>query len=185
MITRMERILKPALEYDDYATLPDDGKVHEVIAGDLFVTPAPTPFHQRASKRLQRQLEAYFEGRGLGEVFNAPIDVILSRHDILQPDLVVVADPGLISERGIEGPPLLVVEVLSPSSVQRDRVVKLHRYATLGVPHYWILDADARHIACYRADQGTYVEVATAGGDDTLAHPAWPDLAVRLAEIWS
>jgi len=97
--------LKRKLEYRDYARLPSDGKYYEILDGRLYVTPAPSPLHQRVSKRLQRKLEDYFEARGLGEVFNAPIDMILGRHDIAQPDLLVVANPGQISRRGIEGAP--------------------------------------------------------------------------------
>ena len=181
----MERILRPALEYEDYASMPADGKVYEVLDGDLSVTPAPSPYHQRVSKRLQRQLEAYFEARGLGEVFDAPIDVILSRHDIVQPDLVLVTDPTLVSARGIEGAPTLLVEVFSPSSVRQDRVVKARRYAALGVPHYWMVDPDARRVECYRAERGAYVLVVAAGADATLEHPDWPGLAVRLTDLWS
>ena len=81
------------------------------------MTPAPSPFHQRASKRLQRQLERYFEDTGRAEVFNSPIDLILSPHDIAQPDLAVVTDRWSVVRRGIEAPPLLVVDkVLSPST---------------------------------------------------------------------
>ena len=88
------------------------------------MTPAPSPLHQWVSKQLQRQLEAYFEVRGLGRVFNAPIDVILTPHDVVQPDLVLVTDPTQISSRGIEGAPTLVVEVLSPTTLSYDRATK-------------------------------------------------------------
>ncbi len=104
----MDRVLNAKLTYEDYASAPADGMTYQILDGELLVTPAPSPFHQRASKRLQRQLEAFFEDTGVGEVFNAPIDLILSAHDILQPDLVVVTDPTIISSRGIEAPPLLV-----------------------------------------------------------------------------
>jgi Uma2 family endonuclease len=96
--------------------------------------------HQRISKRLQRQLENYFEARSIGEVFAAPIDLILTKEDVFVPDLVVAADPSHVSKRGIEAPPLLVVEVLSPSTRRVDRGVKFRRYAELCVLHYWIVD---------------------------------------------
>jgi Uma2 family endonuclease len=165
--------------------MPADGKIYEVLNGDWSETPAPSPYHQRTSKRLQRQLEAYFEARGLGEVFDAPIDVILSRHDIVQPDLVLVTDPTLVSGRGIEGAPTMLVEVFSPSSVRQDRGVKAQRYAALGVPHYWMVDPDARRVECYRAEGGAYALVVAADGETTLEHPDWPGLTVRLAEVWS
>src|SRR2546422_11713025 len=96
----MTRGLKQRLDYTDYTQIPADGKRWELLDGDVCVTPVPSPTHQRVSKRLLHQLEAYFEVRGLGEVFIAPIDVILSPHDVVQPDLVVVTGRAQISDRG-------------------------------------------------------------------------------------
>ena len=172
------------LEYDDYVKLPDDGKRYEILDGALYVSPAPSPLHQRVSKRLQRKLEDYFETRGLGEVFNAPIDMILGRHDVAQPDLLVVTDPGQISGRGIEGAPLLVVEVLSPSTRRHDREVKMRRYAVLAIPHYWLVDPEGQGIACYRRESVTYRHVLTAEGDTWLQCPDWPDLIIALGDLW-
>ena len=172
------------LDYEDYLQLPDDGKRYEILDGELHVTGAPNPFHQRLSKRLQRQLENYFEERGLGEVFDAPLDVIMGRHDIAEPHLVIVADPAQISRRGIEGAPLLVVEILSPSTRARDRGVKMNRYAAVGLVHYWIADPDARSIECFRLEAGTYRPIAKVSAPDVLRHPDWPDLAIDLAALW-
>ena len=180
MATRLNR----KLEYEDYARLPADGKRYEILDGDLYVTAAPSPYHQRLSKRFQRRLEDYFEVRGLGEVFNAPIDVILERHDIVEPDLLIVGNPAQISQRGIEGAPLLVVEVLSPSTRARDRGVKMRRYAELGVAHYWIMDPEAQTIECLRLEAGAYRLVVKAAVPDTLRHPDWPDLAIDLTVLW-
>ncbi len=85
----MRSELKRKLDYSDLLVSPDDGKRYQLVRGDLYVTPSPSPVHQRISKRLQRQLEAYFETRSLGEVFNAPIDLILTEQDVFVPDLVV------------------------------------------------------------------------------------------------
>jgi Uma2 family endonuclease len=172
------------LGYNDLVGMPDDGLIREILDGELFVTPSPAPMHQRVSKRLQRQLETYFEGRGLGEVFNAPLDTILGPHDVAEPDVLVVTDPRLISHRAIEGAPTLVVEVLSPSTATRDRTLKARRYALAGVPHYWIVDIDARRIECLRLVEGDYVLVVAAHGQDTLVHEDWPELVVTLGEIW-
>lgn len=180
MATRPRR----KLGYEDYARIPVDGKRHEVLDGELYVTPVPTPLHQRLSKRLQRRLEDHFEGRGLGEVFNAPIDMILGQHDIAQPDILVVADPAQISGRGIEGAPMLIVEVLSPSTRAQDRGIKLRRYATLGVAHYWILDPDAESLECLRLESGAYHPIADARAPGTLAHPDWPELRIDLGVLW-
>lgn len=95
--------VRTKLEYDALAHVPEDGNTYEILDGDLSVTPSPSPIHQRVGKRLRRELEAYFEARNLGQVFNAPLDVILSRKDVVEPDLIVVADPAQVSGRATEG----------------------------------------------------------------------------------
>jgi Uma2 family endonuclease len=171
------------LTYSDYARIPDDGKRYEVLEGGLLVTPAPSPLHQMVSFRLQRQLVDHFEPRGLGHVLAAPIDVILSAHDILQPDLVVAPD-GQISKRGIEGSPTLAVEILSPSTRRRDRTRKSRRYAALGVAHFWLVDPDARRIECYRAEGGAYTWAVRGEGASRVLLPDWPGLVIDLALLW-
>jgi len=181
MLTR----LKAKLDYDDLAHAPDDGKQYELLDGDLFVTPAPSPLHQRASKRLQRQLERYFEERHLGEVFNAPLDVILTPRDVVEPDLVVVTDPQQISRRGIEGAPALVVEILSPSTADRDRMLKAKRHEATGILHYWIVDLESKHLDCSRLTDRQYALVASATGHQPFQHPDWPDLHLDPRELWA
>lgn len=176
--------LKRKLDYSDYVATPDDGKRYEIVQGDLYVTPSPSPMHQRVSRRLQRQLEGYFHSRPIGEVFNAPIDLILTHHDILVPDLLVVSDPKLISKRGIEGPPVLIVEILSPATRKHDRGMKARRYAELGVEHYWIVDPESRRVECHRLTDGAFRSVAEAEGNTTVAHPDWDGLEVDLTALW-
>jgi Uma2 family endonuclease len=152
--------LKRKLDYSDYVATPDDGKRYEIVEGDLYVTPSPSPMHQRVSRRLQRQLESYFHERSIGEVFNAPIDLILTDHNVMVPDLVVVSSPDLISKRGIEGPPLLIVEILSPSTRRLDRGAKARRYAESGVEHYWIVDPENKRLECHRLAERVFRPVA-------------------------
>lgn len=173
------------LDYSYILATPDDGKRYQLIEGELEVTPAPSPQHQRVSKRLQRQLEAYFEERSLGEVFNAPIDLILTEHDVLGPDIVVVADPAHVSSRGIERPPLLVVEVLSPSTRRFDEGRKARRYAELGVQHYWIVDPDPQRVICHRRAGERFERVVEFRGDVRLTHPDFAGLELDLAAIWA
>lgn len=180
----MQRALNAKLTYDDYEGIPSDGKTYQIVNGEVYVTPAPSPFHQRSSKRLQRQLEAYFEPSGTGEVFDAPIDLILSTHDITQPDIVVVADRSSISRRGIEATPLLIVEVLSPSTEQFDRHVKAQRYAAFGVPHYWLLDPDERRLECYSNIEGAFVLSVSGIGLECLDVHHFPGLTIDLRAIW-
>jgi Uma2 family endonuclease len=176
--------VKRKLEYEDLVRLPDDGLIHELLDGELVVSPSPAPVHQRVVLKLARRLGDHVERLRLGELFVAPLDVILGPHDVLEPDLLVVTDPALTTHRAIEGPPALVVEVLSPSSASRDRVTKAQRYAVGGVTHYWIVDIERRRIECLRLD-GTAYELVVAGeGGDTLTHPDWPGLEIALTPLW-
>ena len=176
--------LNRKLDYSDYAAMPDDGKRYELLEGALYVTPAPTTGHQHASKRLFRQMEAYFEAGSVGEVFYAPIDVILGPHDVVQPDLVVVGDPEQVSKRGIEGAPLVVVEILSPSTAAHDRERKARRYAEFGVEHYWIVDPELRTMECFRLERERYVLAVRGENNGTLSPPDWPGFTVELAPLW-
>jgi Uma2 family endonuclease len=176
--------LKDTLVYDDLVQLPVDGLRYELAKGELHVTPAPSPRHQWASSRLQRQLQDYFEARQLGRVFDAPIDVVLTPEDAFQPDLVVVTDPALITARAIEGPPALIVEILSASTVTYDRLTKSRRYAALGVPHFWIVDIANTTLECYRNQHGSYVPVARISDAGTFEHPDFPGLTITTAPLW-
>jgi Uma2 family endonuclease len=147
------------------------------------LTPAPSPSHQRVVLRIARLLGDHF--RPPAEVFVAPVDVILTPHDVVQPDVVVVAVPTLVSDRGIEGPPLLVVEVLSPTTTAYDRTTKSHRYAALGVAHYWIADPPARAVECYRLAAGAYRLVASARAEEPFSHPDFPALRLPASRLWT
>jgi Uma2 family endonuclease len=172
------------LDYSFIEATPNDGMRYELVDGELFVNPAPSLTHQRISKRLFRQLEDYFQARSLGEVFYAPIDVILTRHDVFEPDLIVVGDASYLAERGVEGPPILAVEILSPSTRRLDRAVKFVRYAALGIRHYWIVDPDDQRVECFRLAGNAYESLVSGAGDVTLSHPDWDGLLIELAALW-
>jgi Uma2 family endonuclease len=174
------------LTYADYAALPADGRRYEVHEGKLSVTPAPSPRHQRASGHLNDLLRRHVQERGLGEVLYSPIDVILDETTIVQPDLVYL-DPtraGLVSERGIEGPPTLVVEILSPSTTHIDRSTNRRLYGRYGVPYYWIADPEARTIEALALSEGEYRSVGRAFGTQPSSLPPFPDLSFVLHSIW-
>jgi len=132
-------------DYADYARLPDDGNRYEVIDGELLVTPSPSPLHQRASVRLTGLLDAYVERHGLGVVIHE-VDLLFQTGQFLRPDILVVptASRAGITNRGIETAPLLVVEILSPTSSSIDLVKKPARYGDFGIPEYWVLDPEER-----------------------------------------
>jgi Uma2 family endonuclease len=174
------------LTYRDYAALPDDGRRYEIHDGELSVTPAPGLRHQRIAGRLFVALDAHVAANGLGEVLIAPLDVILSDTTVVQPDVVYVdrSRLGALSERGVEGPPTLAIEILSPSTVQIDRDRKLELYARLGVPFYWLVDPDAQTIECFAPGPQGYSLVARATGDVPVSLPPFDGLALAPASLF-
>src|SRR5215207_4967846 len=110
--------LRHKLSYEDYVHFPDDGQRHEILDGEHYVTPAPFLRHQRISMRLTVRLLPFIEQNDLGELFVAPSDVLLSAHDILQPDLFYVSKrrAKIVTEKNVQGAPDLVIEILSPST---------------------------------------------------------------------
>jgi Uma2 family endonuclease len=174
------------LTYADYARIPNDGRRYELHAGELSVTPAPSPRHQEVTLNLAVLLRAHVRGRALGRVFVSPIDCILGDTSVVQPDIVFVEADRLdaISGRGIEGAPTLVVEVLSPSTAPIDRAVKLQLYARHGVPHYWIVDAESRTIEAHVLITGAYALEARLEGPRPAPLPPFADLALDPASIW-
>ena len=131
------------LTYDDYALIPNDGMRHEIIDGRHYMNAAPNPRHQTVSRRIQFQLYEQIELKGLGQVFNAPIDLQLSEIDVVQPDIVVVQKENhIITTTRIRGVPDLVIEILSPSNRKYDQELKKRLYEQHGIPEYWIVDPE-------------------------------------------
>src|SRR3972149_3544506 len=134
--------------YADYAALPDDGRRYQVIEGELIMTPAPNVSHQRSLRRLLRAIEDHIHSSGMGEVLFAPVDVVLSEENVLQPDLLFISKDRLkiITEANVQGAPDLVAEILSPGSARLDRVQKRDVYARFGVREYWLVSPEAETI---------------------------------------
>lgn len=141
----------------EYARLPSEGSTrYEVLDDELVVTPSPSRRHQQISTRLVTALHMFVREHNLGEVYHAPFDVLFADGDFVQPDLVYLRKDRLdvITDRGVEGPPDLVVEITSPSTADRDRGLKLDRYKLYGVAEYWIIDPDACTVEVRDLDAG-------------------------------
>ena len=153
----MERMALSQITWQDVQQLPDDGHRYEAIAGELYVTPAPSLRHQRISMRLTLLLHRLLVEPGLGELIAAPVGVEFpATEEGVQPDLVFVSNArrGILADPWIRGAPDLVVEILSPTTAHRDRGVKRKLYERQGVEQYWIVDPEA-----------SAVEVWTFGAD--------------------
>lgn len=177
------------LTYEDFLNFPDDGQRHELIDGEHFVTPSPATVHQRLVGRLHVELYTYFQGHPIGEVFLAPFDVVLSNHDIVEPDLLVVlADQSrIVTTKHVRGAPAIVIEVGSPGTRRRDEGVKLRLYERVGVREYWIVDPDRTSVTIWvRGDDRTFhVEPPLrGGGTDVLTSALLPQFSLRLEELF-
>lgn len=165
---------------------PDDGNRYEVIDGELYVTPPPSVPHQRGSNRLNLIIGPFVDREGLGELLPAPTGVVLEAGSGVQPDLLFVRRDrmGIISNRGIEGAPDLVVEVLSPSTRSRDRGIKMRRYEAAAVPHYWLMDTNVQSIETYELGRDGYHLTGTYGRGSILVSELFPGLAIHIDQIW-
>ena len=164
---------------------PENDKRYEVIDGDLYVSPPPLWVHQLQLNRLNRRVTTWVEDHNLGYVVTAPTGVILDDENGVEPDLLVISHgrAHIITRRGVEGAPDLVVEVLSESTESRDRGLKLRRYGASGVPHYWILDTEGPRIEERVLGEDGYRLVGTFGPGQVFRPTIFPGLEIPLDEI--
>jgi Uma2 family endonuclease len=179
--------------YEEYARLPvpseAGGTRFEVIEGELYVTPAPGMRHQEIVTHLVSLLHAFARSKELGKVFVSPFDVLFGEGDYMEPDILFVSRDrvGMVSERGVEGVPDLVVEVLSPSTRGRDRGIKLERYRHFGVAEYWIIDPDRRTVETWNLATPLPQPLVLTVADTLLWTPSGdgPTLEIRLGELFT
>lgn len=145
------RVTKKKYTYRDYLELPDDGKRYEVIEGELIMSPAPHTSHQFISLNFVLKLATFVIEKKLGKICYAPVDVLLSETNIVQPDILFVAADNLniITEKNIKGVPDLIIEIVSPSSGYYDLVAKKEIYEQFGVSEYWIIDPMKQRVEIY------------------------------------
>ena len=157
--------------YRDWLRLPNDGWKYEVIKGVLYMNPAPTTTHQRISSNLEFELQLFVRQEQAGLIFYAPTDVYLPGQETpVQPDLLFIAAErqDIIKERGIEGAPDLIVEILSPGTWWQDLRVKLPLYQDTGVRECWIVDPEAKTIKVHVLQKGQYALSGHWGPGETV-----------------
>ena len=176
---------KPKLTYEDYASLPDDER-YELIDGELIPMPSPSVFHQLLIFSIGVPLREFVRRLSLGEVIPAPIDVVLSATDVVQPDIIFISNARshIIAEANIRGAPDLAIEIISPSTQRRDRIVKRNLYARHGVREYWLIDPYGKTVTVLILGANGYDTYAVFGEDDTLTSPTLPDFALNLSDLF-
>src|SRR2546422_2254449 len=170
--------------YDEYCRLDDDRR-YEIIGGNLLMAPAPDTWHQDWSRKLFRLIDRFVMKNNPGELFYAPIDIVLDEENTVQPDIVFIATPNLqiIQRRAIFGVPELLVELVSPSSVRRDRYDKKALYARFGVKEYWIGDPANKALEILTLREGRYELHCCAEEKGKLVSLVLAGLEFDLTEI--
>lgn len=169
--------------YDEYLSWPENER-WEIIDGDLYcMTPAPGLKHQRITGLFFNQLTNKLAGKPCSP-WISPVDVVLSEHDVVQPDISVVCDKNKITDANIQGPPDLVIEVLSPSTALKDKRGKKNLYERYGVKEYIIIDILDGYVERYILNNNRYDVPEIFGTQDVLKLYSLEGIEVSLWEIF-
>lgn len=184
--------LSKAFRYSDCLKLPDDDNLYEILKRELVGRTSPNRVHQRCSIRLSVILSVHVTRHELGEVYTAPFDVILDPENadpeiLVKPDLLFVSKDHLqiITAENVQGSPDLIVETLSPSTASTDRDQKFKIYQEAKVAHYWIIDPTAQTLEEYVWQPNGYSRCALHTDNDEFHPSLFPELVIRLKELWS
>lgn len=175
------------LTYDDYVTFPDqDGIRKEIIEGELFMSPAPSIKHQVILRNLLRIIDNFVLENKLGEVLFAPCDVILSNINIMQPDILFISNENreILTALNIKGAPDLIIEILSPSTIENDRIYKKLVYEKFGVKEYWIVDPEEEMIEVWSLKDDRFQLFKKIKKDQQFKSKLLGDLELNLSLVF-
>src|SRR5262245_56020170 len=186
--------VKPAhpgvkLTYDDFVLFPDDGKRHELIDGEHYVTPSPNLKHQKVSGTLYLLIAGCLEEHPVGQVYYAPFDVVFSKFDVVEPDLLYLSNARaaeVLTPANVQGAPELLIEIGSPGTRRRDETIKRRLYERSAVSEYWVVDPDIDVVRIYRRTGEGFaraIELSREAGD-VLTTDLLPGLSLPLARIF-
>lgn len=174
--------------YQEYLSFPDDEQ-WEIIFGEAYMVPAPYIKHQDLSRNLGTLLVNYVREKTLGKTYYAPTDVVLNEETIVQPDLLFISKERLniITEKNIQGPPDLIIEILSndPKSIIRDRREKKKAYEESGVKEYIIVDYTEKYVEHYFLVEGKYQEIGVYGEEEKFQLKTIEGLIINLHEVFT
>lgn len=178
--------------YADYLTWPEDER-WEIIDGVAYMQAAPTPTHQEILMELARQIANYLTGKPC-KVYPAPFCVRLTKDDerknegitkVVEPDITVVCDKSKIDEKGCNGAPDMIIEIVSPSSTKRDRFIKFNAYEKAGIKEYWIVEPDVKIVSVFVLQHnGSYGRQNVYSEEDQIQVNLFPNLTIDLKSIF-
>ena len=173
------------LSWEDIKDLPETAGRTEIVDGELIVSPTPATRHQQVCTELGIELGLFVRNHDLGTFFSSPIHVILDEHVHYEPDLSFVAKAcvSIIGEKYIEGPPDLIVEVISESNRTDDTVVKYEGYERYGVAEYWLVDPREEHIRVYSLQHGRFVPLGIFSAGDRVSSNVCAELQLDPANV--
>ena len=171
--------------YEDYCQLPEEVRA-EVLDGEILMSPSPFRKHQSVSREIEFRLCQWVETHHLGEVYDAPFDVVLSKHNVVQPDILYISNErrSILTEANVQGAPDLVVEILSPSDKKRDTVKKKEIYEKYGVKEYWIVDPDTETIFVFILEEKVFQGRGIYNRNQILKSPLLPGFSLMLEDVF-
>jgi Uma2 family endonuclease len=177
-----------SMTFAEYQALPEGS--YNLIDGELIVSPAPSPWHQRVQGRLFSTLDAHVRAAQLGRVYGAPLDVVLRQEKppvVIQPDVLFLARGGAaqVTKRWVEGPPDLVVEVVSPGNARLDMVRKLNVYGRFGVREYWLVFPELEQVQVLLQSGDGFAPPAIMEGPEILTSELLPGFKLPLPELFA
>ena len=177
------------LTYDDFVLFPDDGKRHELIDGEHYVTPSPNAKHQTIIANLHFLIRSWLESHPIGKMFLSPFDVVFSDLDVVEPDLLYLSNERAaqaLTPLHVRGVPELVIEIASKGTKKRDETIKRELYERSGVSEYWVVDPEIDVVRIYRPEGdrfGRPIELSRDAGD-VLVTPLLPGLELPLRRVF-
>lgn len=182
--------------YEDYLSWDEDEHIEiidgvpyytygdEIIEGAPVMQAAPSTSHQTIITELIYKIRSFLEGKPC-RVFPAPFSVWLESDDTsaLEPDITIVCDPSKLTERGCKGAPDVIIEILSPSTARKDRIIKLDRYERAGVREYWMIDPDTKTLqACILENDRYFIKGYTETA--TVPSKVLTGMEIKLSDVF-
>ncbi|WP_248927439.1 Uma2 family endonuclease [Paenibacillus hamazuiensis] len=180
---KAEHVKEEPMTYAEYAALPDDGRLYELVEGRLEMLASPEFKHRLVIRAVDLKMNDSCRQDYI--IVQGPVDVVISDYEVRVPDIVMIHRSRLnvATRKRIIGPPDLVVEVMSPSTLRRDRLGKLRSYAAFGIPEYWIVDPNNETLEQYVLQDGRYELHEVYAGDDQVRSKRLPCVLFTMNEV--
>jgi Uma2 family endonuclease len=182
----MQPVVDDKLTIEDFRALPAGPPWYQLVEGELVAAPSLSSYHQDIAGNLYHLLRNHLARHNLGKVFAGPLDVYLSDHDVVQPDVLFVAADrlGIIADDGLHGAPDLAIEVVSPSNAQLDKTVKRRLYARAGVREFWLVDPQLKQVHVYQFAVNPAKPVRIVDEDESFTSPVLPGFEIAASDVF-